>query len=222
MAKKETKKREENEMAKAEVIEIKNVTPRTVKVTITGDTDLVLNKMNDVTTRQLMDARKDKAKSTEKPNVWEEIITSMHWRDGKPTDFSEEGLADALTNNAPCLTGFGLKKSFGEAVTRLGIDTYSTKFDASVNLLGSNNLFPIKFAEHYVEEKLMSPKKGSPVLTHLNRFSGWSAEITISFIDSVYSMEQLVNIINLAGFGIGIGSGRRSCGYGRYHVESVE
>ena len=36
----------------------------------------------------------------------------------------------------------------------------------------------------------------------------------------VYSLEQIINIINLAGFGLGIGSGRTS-GYGRYHVEEV-
>lgn len=207
---------------KIEVLEIKEVKPQTITVHIVGDTDLVLNKMNSVTTRQLVDARKDKAKKIETPNVWEEIITSIHWRDGDPVDFSEDGMRDALMNNAPCLTVFGLKKSFGEAVTRLGIDTYSTKFDASVNLLGSGGLVPITFAEWKLDEKLMSPKKGAPVLVHLNRFSGWEADITLSYIDSVYSTEQLVNIINLAGFGIGIGSGRRSCGYGRYHIESVK
>lgn len=209
-------------MAKTEIIEIKEVKPQNITVHIEGDTDLVLNKMNDVTTRQLVDVRKDKAKKIETPNEWEAIITSMHWRDGKPKDFSEKGLYDALTNNAPCLTAFGLKKSFGEAVVRLGIDNYSTKFDASVNILAPGGLVPIKFAEHFIDEKLMSPKKGAPVLTHLNRFCGWSASIEISYIDSVYSTEQLINIINLAGFGIGIGSGRRSCGYGRYHVKGVE
>ena len=206
---------------KIEVLEIKEVRPQTITVHIVGDTDLVLNKMNNVTTRQLTDARKDKAKKIETPNVWEEIITSIHWRDGDPADFSEEDMRDALINNAPCLTVFGLKKSFGEAVTRLGIDTYSTKFDASVNLLGSGGLVPITFTEWKLDEKLLSPKKGAPVLVHLNRFSGWEADITLSYIDSVYSTEQLVNIINLAGFGIGIGSGRRSCGYGRYHIESI-
>ena len=209
-------------MAKTEVIEIKEVRPQNITVHIEGDTDLVLNKMNDVSSRQLIDARKDKAKKIEKPNMWEEIITAMHWRDGKPTEFTEKGLADALTNNAPCLTAFGLKKSFGEAVVRLNLDTYSTKFDASVNIIAPGGLVPIKFAEHFVDEKLMSPKKGSPVLVHLNRFCGWSADINISYIDSVYSTEQLINIINLAGFGIGIGSGRRSCGYGRYHVKGVD
>ena len=206
---------------KIEVLEISEVKPQIMTVHIVGDSDLVLNKMDDVTARELIDERSGKTKKIEKPNVWEKIITSMHWIDGKPNDFSEKSFADALTNNAPCLTAFGLKKSFGNAVVRLGIDKNSTKFDASVNLVTLGGLVPIKFAEHFLDERLMSPQ-GSPVLVHTNRFRGWSADITISYIDSVYSAEQLVNIINLAGFGIGIGGGRRSCGYGRYHVDSVE
>ena len=205
-----------------EVLEVREIKPQLLTVHIVGDTDIVINKISDPAAREMIAKRKGKANSIEKPNEWEEIITSIHWRDGKPTEFSEKAMKEALKKNAPCITTFGLKKSFGEAVVRLGIDTYSTKFDASVNILGSGGLVPIKFTEHYIDEKLMSPKKGSPVLVHLNRFRGWSADIQLSFIDSVYSAEQLLNVINLAGFGIGIGSGRRSCGYGRYHVESVK
>ena len=200
---------------KAESIELKAITPKYATIYIEGDSDLVLNKMDDVTAKALTDARKDKAKSTEKPNVWEQIITSLHWRDGKPADFSEEGMKEALTNNAPCITSFGLGKSFGEAVTRNEIDTYSTKFDASVNIIAPGGLIPIEFAEHFVDEKLMSPKKGAPVLAHLNRFAGWKAHFDIQYVENIYSLEQIVNIINLAGFGIGIGSGRRNCKNGR-------
>lgn len=202
-----------------QTIELKPLGNKFMEVTISGDGDLVLNRMNDVTVRQLTDKRKNKAKDNEVPNVWEEIITAMHWKNGKPKDFSEEGLEKALKENAPCITGFGLKKSFGDAVVRNKIDKYKTNFDASVNLVGE--LFPIKFAEHYIDEKLMSPKKGSPVLVHLNRFSGWSAIFTVSYMESVYSAEQIINIINLAGFGLGIGSGRTS-GFGRYHIENVK
>lgn len=209
-------------MAKERPIELKPVSIGIVEITIVGDGDLILNKMNDPTTRALTDQRKDKAKKIEKTNEWEEIITSIHWRDGKPSDMTEEGLKEALINNAPCITAFGLKKSFCAAVVRNEIDTYSTKFDACVNIVSKGGLIPIEFAEHYVDEKLMSPKKGAPVLVHLNRFSGWSAKLTISYIEGgAYSLEQIVNIINLAGFGIGIGSGRSS-GYGRYHVKSIE
>ena len=205
---------------KTETIEIKRIDVKQVTVKIVGDGDLILNKMNDVSARQLTDQRKNKAKDLEVPNEWEQIITDLHWRDGKPTDFSEQGLIDALKNNAPCITAFGLKKSFGEAVVRNEIDKFKTKFDPSVNNIAKGNLIPIKFTEHYIDEKLMSPVRGKPVLVRMNRFSGWSAEFTIQFTENVYSLEQIINIINLAGFGLGIGSGRTS-GYGRYHVEEV-
>lgn len=208
-------------MKKETVIELKPLGNRFMEVTIVGDSDLVLNKMNDVNAKQLIDKRKDKAKDTEKPNLWEAIITSMHWEKGKPTDFSEEGLVKALQDNAPCITDFGLKKSFGDAVVRNEIDKYKTKFDANVNVISKGGLVPIRFSEHFIDEKLMSPKKGSPVLVNLNRFSGWSATFTVSYMENVFSAEQIINIINLAGFGLGIGSGRSS-GYGRYHVESVK
>ena len=205
----------------AKTIEVKAINAQRFIVTISGDSDLILNKMNDVTIRQLTDIRKDKAKSLEKPNEWEIIITAMHWLNGKPAEFSEESLVDALKNNAPCLTAFGLKKSFADAVVRNEIAQYATKFNASVNIIGKgDNLVPIRFTEHHVDEKLMTPKKGAPVLVRLNRFSGWSADVEISLIDNVYSIEQVVNIINLSGFGIGIGSGRSS-GYGRYHVSDM-
>ena len=207
-----------------EIIEFKPIEPRVVEVTIAGDTDLVLNKMNDVTTRGLTDKYNDKAKDLAKPNEWEEIITAMHWLNGKPEEFSEKTLKENLNpkKNAPCITAFGLKKSFGEALTRNKISTYSTEFRATVNVLGANdNLIPITFTDYHLDEKLMSPKKGSPVLVKLNRFSGWTATFKISFLENVYSLEQIVNIINLAGFGLGIGSGRNS-DYGRYHIVNIK
>lgn len=205
-------------------VEIKGIEPKTFSVTIVGDTDLILHKMNDVTTRQLTEARKDKAKDLTKPNEWEEIITAIHWLNGKPEEYSEQVMHDLLfsEDNAPCITAFGLKKSFGEALTRNKISTYSTEFRATVNVLGEkDNLIPITFTEYHLDEKLMSPKKGAPVLVKLNRFSGWRATFKISFLENVYSLEQIVNVINLAGFGIGIGSGRNS-DYGRYHIEEIK
>lgn len=206
-----------------QTLELTSINPRTVTVTIVGDSDLVLNRMNDVTRKQLTNQRKDKAKDvSEKVNVWEQIITSIHWENGNPTDMSEDGLKEALKTNAPCLTAFGLKQSFKQAVTRNKIATYSTEFDATMNVVGKGDgLVPIRYAEHHVDEKLMSPKRGAPVLVYLNRFSGWSSDIKISYLENVYSLEQILSIINLAGFGLGIGSGRTS-GYGRYHIEKVE
>ena len=206
---------------KEEIIELKPINTQLMEVYIEGDGDIVLNKMNDVIAKSLIDKRNNKAKDTDKPNKWEEIITSLHWYNGKPAEFTEESLKEALTNNAPCITAFGLKKSFGEAVVRNEIATYATKFHNGVNIVAKGGLIPITFAEHYIDEMLMSPKKGSPVLVRLNRFSGWKAHFTVQYTDLVYSAEQILNIINLAGFGLGIGSSRAS-GFGRYHVTDVK
>ena len=209
-------------MAKETTITIKPIEINTMRITIEGDSDLILNRMNKRTVEMLTDQRKDKGKTIREVNVWEDIITSMHWRDTLPNQYDEKTLERLLKENAPCISAFGLKKSFGQAVVRNEIDKYSTKFDASVNIVAPGNLIPISFAEHYVDEKLMSPKRGAPVLSRQNRFTGWKATFTVQYMDGgSYSAEQIVQVINLAGFGLGIGSGRTS-GYGRYHVVGVE
>ena len=209
-------------MAKEKVITIKPIEINTMRITIEGDSDLILNRMNKRTVEMLTDQRKDKGKTIREANVWEDVITSMHWRDPLPDQYDEKTLERLLKENAPCISAFGLKKSFGQAVVRNEIDKYATKFDASVNLVAPGNLVPITFAEHFVDEKLMSPKRGAPVLSRQNRFTGWKAAFTVQYMDGgSYSAEQIVQVINLAGFGLGIGSGRTS-GYGRYHVVGVE
>ena len=213
-------------MRSKNTVELKDLNSeiKTVTVTIEGNSDLVLNKMNARNTRELLAEDRKLAKET--PNPWEDIITAIHWRDGLPChdtykECDEKMMLDLLKENAPCITAFGLKKSFENAVVRNEIDTYATKIDNAVNVLGDKGLIPITFTEWSVDERLMSPKKGSPVTVRLNHFSGWRAEFTISYTDKVYSLNEIINIINLAGFGIGIGSGRSS-GYGRYSVVDVK
>ena len=211
-------------MAKEEKkIVIPEIKLKKAVITIVGESDLVLNKMNRRNEKNITDTNTDKGKTIAPINKWDDAITALHWRDQLPEDiqYTEETLKDLLTNNVPCIPAFGLKKSFCQAVVRNEIDTYSTKFDACVNVIAPGNLVPIRFAEHYIDEKLMSPKRGKPILVYLNRFSGWEADVTIQYIDGgAYGLEQIVQIVNLAGFGMGIGSGRTS-GFGRYTVTGV-
>lgn len=210
-------------MKKENTIELAPINVKHAFITIEGDGDLILNKMNARSERLL--TSEDRKKIKEAPNHWEDIITAIHWRDALPcantyTDCNEEMLEYLRMNNAPCISAFGLKKSFNQAVTRNEIDKYSTKFDNAVNVVATKNLVPIEYSDWIVEERLMSPQKGAPINVILNHFTGWRATFQIDYVDHVYSLEQIVNIINLAGFGLGIGSGRSS-GYGRYHVTNL-
>ena len=208
------------------VIELKDMSALTksVMVTIEGDGDIVLNKMNARNTREL--SADDRNTSKEVPNPWEDIITAIHWRDKLPTedtykDCDEDMMHKLLEENAPCITAFGLKKAFGDAVVRNGIDTYTTKFDCSMNIVANKGNVPIEFTEWSLDERLMSPKKGKPVLVRLNHFGGWKATFRIDYTENVYTLNEIIHIINLAGFSLGIGSGRTS-GYGRFHVTNVQ
>lgn len=116
-SKRTNKTKEEYTVKKERIIEIQPVKIESATICIEGDGDLVLNKMNARTVRELTAARDGKKTIKEVPNIWEDIITAIHWRDGYPVentyrDMNEETLRDMLTNNAPCITGFGLKKSF--------------------------------------------------------------------------------------------------------------
>ena len=200
-----------------------NTVIKHAKVTISGDSDLVLNKMNARNIRVLM--APDRKSIREQPNLWEDLITSIHWKDKLPMEdtykeSNEEMMHKLLKENAPCITAFGLKKSFGQTVVRTGTDKYSTSFDASLNINTDGGLIPVKFAGWAYTEQLMSPKRGAPINVTLNHFLGWQAEFQIDYMEGVYSRDKLIDIINLAGFSIGIGSGRTS-GYGRYHVSKV-
>lgn len=218
-------------MAKKEQENVVQVIPVEVKyvtVTIEGDGDLVLNKMNASNSRQLLaDDRKAQALfEAQHKNKWEDVITSIHWRDGIPTDdtnteCTEEMFYQMLKDNAPCISAFGLKKSWGQAVVQNEVDKYSTKFNNAVNIIATGGLVPIRFTEWRLDERLMSPKRGAPVTTRLNHFIGWSADVQIAYTEHVYSLNEIITIINYAGFGLGIGSGRTS-GYGRYKVVNVK
>lgn len=207
-------------MAKQECVTLKPMNVKSARIFIQGTSDLVLNKMNARNTRILL--ADDRKKIRQVPNKWEDIITAINWRDPLPctdtyNECDEEMLFTLLRENAPCISAFGLKKSFGQAVVRNEIDKYATKFDNAVNVIAPRGLVPVTFTEYAIDERLMSPKRGAPISVSLSHFIGWKADFTIAYTDHVYSLDQIVNIINFAGFGLGIGSGRTS-GYGRYEV----
>ena len=214
--------------AKKEEIVLKEIKIEHAVINIEGKGDLVLNQMNASNTRQLLsDDRKAQALwEAQHKNKYEDLMTSIHWRDPLPVEdtnaeCNEELFKKMLEENAPCISAFGLKKSWGQAVVRQEIDKYSTKFDSAVNIVSNGGLIPIKFAEWRLDERLMSPKRGAPVTTRLNHFVGWTAEILIEYTTNVYSINEIANIINYAGFSLGIGSGRSS-GYGRYHIIDIK
>lgn len=213
-------------MAKSQTIELKNIEVKNAQVFIVGDSDLILNKVNARYERELRDIDMGNKTVKETPNMWEDIITAVKWNIPYPmedtyAEMDEETYKYMIQNGKPCISSYGLWKSIGDAVVRNEIDTYATKIKNAVNIIATDNSIPIDFSEAYVDSRVMPLKKGGHTITKLNRFTGWSCNFTIRYTENVYTLNQIINFINLAGFGLGIGSGRSS-GYGRYHVVDVK
>ena len=213
-------------MAKSQTIELKNIEVKNAQVFIVGDSDLILNKVNARYERELRDIDMGNKTVKETPNMWEDIITAVKWNIPYPvndsyTEMDEETYKYMIQNGKPCISSYGLWKSIGDAVVRNEIDTYATKIKNAVNIIATDNSIPIDFSEAYVDSRVMPLKKGGHTITKLNRFTGWSCNFTIRYTENVYTLNQIINFINLAGFGLGIGSGRSS-GYGRDHVVDVK
>jgi len=85
------------------------------------------------------------------------------------------------------------------------------------------DILPLKFKKQKVVTHWgrTSGSKGSPRKIMRNAFEDWSVEVTIQFNKANLSAEQIINVLNWAGFHIGVGGFRKekTGNFGAFHVE---
>ena len=106
--------------AKREIIEIKPIEMHETRVTIVGDTPLIMHAWSEKAKRQMLDAQmgKAKGKQKDKKNPVEDFINSMYWLTEKPTEYTEEAFEAAIRAGA----------KFGFPVTALKQAAISASF----------------------------------------------------------------------------------------------
>lgn len=73
-------------------------------------------------------------------------------------------------------------------------------------------------------EDMVRVGMGTADIRYRPEFVEWRIPVTVKFNASVISAEQIANLLNAAGFGVGIGEWRpeKNGSYGRFHVASSE
>jgi len=73
-----------------------------------------------------------------------------------------------------------------------------------------------------MREDMIRVKTGGADLRYRGGFNEWEVEITVRFNSSVISAEKIVNLFNLAGFGVGVGEYRpeKNGSWGLFHVKT--
>ena len=85
------------------------------------------------------------------------------------------------------------------------------------------DVLPLKFKKQSVVTHWgrTSGMKGSPRKIMRNQFDDWSVELIIEYNKNNLSAEQIINVLNWAGFHIGVGGFRKekTGNYGSFHID---
>lgn len=215
------------------IIEIKPLNIQTTTIRIVGDSPLIMHKWSEKAKKEMLDSMmnkeiKQKGKARPAKDPVQEFIDSMYWIEGEPAEKTEEGFAAAIAAGARF--GFpatSIKQATISAAYRSGVtkDMASMRGAFFIDGDGSDMLVEIKGCTPEMREDMVRVGMGKPDLRYRGEFKGWYADLTIRYNpNGMYTLEQLVNLINLGGFACGIGEWRpeRDGQYGTYHVATAE
>lgn len=219
-----------------EIITIKPIEMRAIKITIVGDTPLIMHAWSEKAKKMMLDAQQGKKKGKEKiyRNPVDEFIQSMYWLEGKP-EYSDKATEEeceiafneAVKNGAKF--GFpvtALKQAAISAAYRMGwvknkmelrgvffVDGYE----------GQEDMMLINSDVPELREDMVKIGMGTADLRYRGEFKNWSAELTVRYnANGQYTLENIINIINAGGMVCGLGEWRpeRDGQSGMFHVKA--
>jgi len=204
-----------------EEIILKPIKLKEVKITIKGTTPLVVNNFNEKSRQQIVDAQMKKPKTKELRNPIEDFMRACYWLTEMPKEFTDKSFSKALKDGAKF--GFpakGIKASIASGAYRNGM----TK--DKVSLYGAflipEEYVEIKYKEITMREDYVRIAHGGTDVRFRPQFNDWSMTFTIEYNENgAYSLEQIINFINLGGFSCGLGEMRVEKGgnFGSYIVD---
>lgn len=209
------KKTEEKEII------LKPIKIKTIKITIKGKSPLIVNNFNEKSRQQIIDAQMKKTKTKEVRNPIEDFMRACYWLTPIPEKFTMEAFEKALKEGARF--GFpakGIKASIVSGAYRNGM----TKDKVSLNgaFFIPDELVEIKFKEIEMREDYVRIAHGGTDVRFRPEFKDWTMTFEMQYNENVYSLEQIINFINLGGFSCGLGEMRVEKGgnNGAYEVET--
>jgi hypothetical protein len=175
-----------------------------IKVKIIGTTPLLMEKMDmDVVERYNL---KKGRKMSEKDDKLEEekYDAKKHFTDNGKLGYPSTAFLKGMTEVAPYIDGLDKKRVRG-----------------SIRIIG--DIIPIQFKEELKDVRWgkTSGMSKAPRKIIRPKFTEWSCELNIVYNAQNISAEQVVNLLNWAGFQMGIGGFRpeHSGTFGQYEVK---
>lgn len=208
-----------------EVIEIRPIEVKRATVRIVGDTPLIMHAWSEKAKREMLEKQmkvtKTKAKAAKDPI--EDFIRSMYWKTPMPTDMTQTGFERAISEGARfCFPVTAIKQAAISAAFRMGWAKDKMSMRGAFFIDGDENqMIEIHSDPPVLREDMVKVGMGTADIRYRGEFRNWYADLVVSYnANGMYSLEQIVNIINAGGYACGIGEWRpeRDGQYGMFHV----
>ena len=212
---------------KEEVVEIKPLDIKTVKIKIVGDTPLIVHAWSEKAKRLMLasQTKETKTKAREIRDPYDDFIQSMYWIQGKPEESTPDAFEKAVKKGAKFGFPVGAIKMAGNAAAyRLGWVKNQMGLRGSYFLKSKyGTLAQIEGSTPIMREDLVKVGMGSADLRYRGEFQNWSMNLVLEYNASGdMTIEQIINVINAGGYVCGLGEWRpeRDGDNGRYHIEA--
>lgn len=219
------------------IIEIKPIRVSKAQITIVGDTPLIIHNWSEKAKKEMLDSQtknKKEKKAKDIRDPFAEFLDALYWITPKPEESTPEAFEEAIRNGAKF--GFpmtAIKQAALSACYRAGLIPNQTGMKCAFYLNAVDGINPGSGTELAVIESDEPPVLREDTvkiggiqkvadLRYRPAFMNWKIRMTISLIEvGTFTMESIVNAINMGGFMNGIGEWRmeRDGDFGRFHVE---
>lgn len=181
---------------------------RRLTVTVIGDQPLLSHRFSDKSKEAMLAKQQKRAKGGKEARDPEaEFKASLYRIDGEDGQYGFPAAAFKKAMVSACRFVDGMAMTVARG---------------ALHVMG--DIIPLTYDELKMREDTVVLNGRTRDLRYRGEFRGWSAELTILYDASVVSAEQVVNLLNRAGFGVGVGDWRpeKNGSFGMFHVDGAE
>lgn len=172
-------------------------------VTIKGTSPLIFHKWSEKSIQDMIDKRNKSFKSNVREEEDPEVV-------GERTFYKNKA-------GEVCIPAIALKKSIVSSARQVD-GLAMTMLRGSLFVIGDEDgLIPVKYKNKIIRRDMVKVGMGSSDIRYRGQVSDWKATVSIKFNADVLSADQLINLINIAGFSCGICEWRPEKGGDRPH-----
>lgn len=182
----------------------------TIKLKIVGDSELIVHAWSEKAKKEMLAAQQKKKLPKEIRNPEKEYLDSMYVINEKKNQHGFPALALNGCLIEAAHKNIGIEKTTVKKAIRILGDSY----------VNGMHLITIK-GKPEMREDMVRIGMGSADLRYRAMYFPWEMDIKVKYDADLLSADTVVNLINRAGFGVGIGEWRpqRKGQSGTFHVE---